>query len=275
MKQYLLFICFSFWFSFFLIPLAKADEIRLAVAANFIGPMKQLIEQFQQTSPHRVSASYASSGKLYAQIKQGAPFDLFFSADSATPLRLISEGRALADSRITYAIGQLVLWSATGGYVDAQGKILSSGQFRHLALAQPKLAPYGLAAQQVLEKLKLWDKLQPRLVFGESVSQTHQFVASGNAELGFLPLSSVIRQPQDSYWRVPADLYSPIQQQMVLLKPHARASDATDATAATAATTTKAAALAFWQFIQTQPAQNIIQAAGYRLPPNLPASLSR
>lgn len=256
------------WFSFFLLPLAKADEIRLAVAANFIGPMKQLIEQFQQTSPHRVSASYASSGKLYAQILQGAPFDLFFSADSATPLRLVKEGRASESSRTTYAIGQLVLWSATPRYVDAQGKILSNGQFRHLALAQPKLAPYGLAAQQVLENLKLRDKLQPRLVFGESVSQTYQFIASGNAELGFLPLSAVLGQALDSYWRVPVDLYTPIQQQMVLLKPLAHTANTTNTT------DPKPAALAFFQFIKTARAQAIIQAAGYQLPPNLPPGMS-
>ncbi len=253
-KQFLLFACGIFLFSS-----PKADEIRLAVAANFVQPMAQLIEKFRQINPHQVTASYGSSGKLYTQIRQGAPFDLFFSADSATALRLVSDGLALADSRTTYAIGQLVLWHPQNRNTTAQNNLaalLNRAQFRHLALAQPKLAPYGLATQQVLEKLGLWQKLQTRLVFGENVSQAYQFVASGNAELGFVPLSSVIGQAPESWSLVPSNLHSPIEQQMVLLS---------------SGTPPKPAVKAFWQFIQTPPAQAIIQAAGYQLPNHLPS----
>ena len=175
---------------------------------------------------------------------------MFLAADSATPARLVDEGEAPASSRVTYAIGQLVLWSADKSRVDADGKVLINGQFHHLALAQPKLAPYGLAAQQVLEKLKLWERLQDKLVMGENVSQTRQFIESGNAELGFIAHSQVREQDGGSYWMVPPAWYAPITQQALLLK----------------AAINKSAAIQFWHFLKTPAAQAIIRDAGYGLP---------
>lgn len=230
------------------LPLAQAAEIRVAVAANFSATVKPLITQFEHDSGHTVLASFGASGKFYTQIHQGAPFDLFLSADSSTPQKLADEGLASAASLRTYAIGQLMLWSAKNDFIDAQGKILQTDRFRHLALAQPKLAPYGLAAQQVMENLHLWDKLQPKLVFGENISQTQQFIDSGNAELGFIALSQLPPGNKGSVWRVPDSLYAPIRQQMVILN----------------AAQNKAAVSQFWQFLQSPAAQNVIRASGYR-----------
>lgn len=232
-----------------LLAQARAAEIKVAVAANFSSVMPPLIERFRQQSGHTVLTSFGASGKFYAQIRQGAPFDVLLAADSATPQKLVEDGIAQAASLRTYAIGQLVLWSAKNGFVDASGNILRSPRFAHLALAQPKLAPYGLAAQQVLEKLKLWQDLQPRLVYGENIGQTWQFIDSGNAELGFIARSQ-LPPGRGSYWLVPEALHAPLRQQMVILQ-HGQNSPATRQ---------------FWQFMQSGEARSLIAAAGYREP---------
>ncbi|CAM5545075.1 molybdate ABC transporter substrate-binding protein [Pseudomonas sp. JL972] len=200
---------------------ASADEVQVAVAANFTAPMQKIAEAFARDTGHRAVLAFGATGKFYAQINNGAPFDVLLAADEQTPQRLEDEGQGVAGSRFTYAIGSLVLWSAREGYVDPQGRVLADGDFRHLALANPKTAPYGAAALQTLEKLGLRERLQPRFVQGENIAQTHQFVASGNAELGFIALSQVIedgRIARGSAWRVPADQHQPIRQDALLLQ---------------------------------------------------------
>ncbi|MEN9868627.1 MAG: Molybdate-binding periplasmic protein [Pseudomonadota bacterium] len=236
-----------------LCTLAQAAELHVAVAANFSSTMKRLIERFHAQSPHRIMPSYGASGKLYTQVQQGAPFDLVLSADSAIAEQLVRSGAAYDNSRVTYALGQLVLWSNDKNRVDTQGAVLASGKFAHLALASPKLAPYGMAAQQVLQRLQLWDALQARLVYGENVSQALQFVESGNAELGFVSLAQIKHRKDGSYWLVPAYWHTPLQQQMVRLKNKA-------------APDIQAASVQFWQFLQSQAARSIILEAGYLLP---------
>ncbi|MES2316887.1 MAG: molybdate ABC transporter substrate-binding protein [Pseudomonadota bacterium] len=198
----------------------SAGEVRIAVASNFMAPMKVMAAQFERDTGHTVLASYGSTGKFYAQIRNGAPFDILLAADDETPARLDREGAAVASTRFTYAIGQLVLWSAQAGLVDDQGRLLMKGNFAHLALADPKLAPYGAAALEVLQKMKLDRVLAPKLVLGENIAQTHQFVASGAATLGFVSSSQVLdngKLTSGSAWPVPADLHAPIRQDAVLL----------------------------------------------------------
>ena len=200
---------------------ALADEVQVAVAANFAGPMERIAAAFARDTGHRALVSSGATGKLYAQIKHGAPFDLFLSADARTAARLEAEGEAIPGSRFTYAFGHLVLWSAHEGTVDDQGAILKTGDFRHLAIANPKTAPYGAAAIEALTRLALVEKLQPRFVTGENIGQAHQFVASGNAELGFVALSQVAADGKltgGSALLVPPNLYRPIQQDAVILK---------------------------------------------------------
>jgi molybdate transport system substrate-binding protein len=207
---------------------AIAEEIRVAVASNFSEAMHDIARRFEARSGDEVTLIIGSTGKHYAQIKNGAPFDLFFAADSARPKLLEHEGIAIHDSRFTYALGKLLLWSPNKDLVDTNGKILSSGKFRYLAIANERLAPYGIAAVQVMQGLGLWNELRGQLVRGESIGQAFQFVKSGNAELGFVACSQVIRPDQamqGSYWDIPQTLYAPIEQQAVLLKnsPAARA----------------------------------------------------
>lgn len=201
---------------------AQAGEVHVAVAANFIAAVKELAAKFQASTGNQVIISSGSSGKLYAQIKNGAPYEIMLSADAERPEKLEAEKLAVPGTRFTYALGKLVLWSAQAGYVDPAGRVLATGKFAHLAIANPKTAPYGEAAQQTLEKMRLWDKLQPKLVRGEDIGQTYQFVASGNAELGFVALAQVKamagKYPGASYWTVPAADYQPIAQQAVLLE---------------------------------------------------------
>ncbi|WP_444816594.1 molybdate ABC transporter substrate-binding protein, partial [Stutzerimonas frequens] len=176
---------------------------------------------FARDTGHRAVLAFGATGKFYAQIHNGAPFDVLLSADDSTPRRLENEGIGIAGSRFTYAIGTLVLWSPREGYVDPQGKVLSDGDFRHLAVANPKTAPYGAAAMATLDRMGLREKLRPRFVQGENIAQTHQFVASGNSELGFVALSQVIedgRIGKGSRWVVPADQHAPIRQDALLLR---------------------------------------------------------
>lgn len=198
-----------------------AADVQVAVAANFAAPFNKIAAGFAAATGHSAVPITGSTGKFYAQIKAGAPFEVLLAADDETPRRLEDEGLAVKGRRFTYARGALVLWSARADLVDAQGEVLRKGAFSRLALANPRLAPYGAAAEQALRALGLHDTLAPRFVQGDNIAQAHQFVATGNAALGFLALSQVAQpdQPrQGSSWIVPPHLYSPILQDAVLLK---------------------------------------------------------
>jgi len=200
--------------------LTHAAEVHIAVAANFTAPINEIAAEFEKDSGHKVIAAFGPTGGLYTQIKHGAPFEVFFAADDSTPARLEAEGETLAGSRFTYAIGKLVLWSASAGYVDAQGEVLKRNAFNHLSIGNPKTAPYGLAATQVLGKLGLSAAVKAKLVEGTNITQAYQFVATGNAELGFVALSQVYKDGQissGSAWIVPEDMYEPIRQDAVIL----------------------------------------------------------
>ncbi|MDT3672375.1 MAG: molybdate ABC transporter substrate-binding protein [Aromatoleum sp.] len=210
---------------------AHADEVKVAVAANFTAPMQKIATEFERDTGHKALLAFGATGKFYAQIRNGAPFEVFLAADESTPAKLDAEGATVAGSRFTYAIGKLVLWSAQPGLVDDKGAVLERGEFRHLAIANPKTAPYGVAAMEVMRRLGVADRVADKLVTGENIAQTHQFVATGNAELGFVALSQVSgganAQP-GSQWQVPAELHTPLRQDAVILaagrdKPAARA----------------------------------------------------
>ncbi len=197
-----------------------AEEVRAAVAANFAAPMQAIAAGFEKETGHKILLSFGATGKFYAQIRNGAPFEVLLAADDETPARLEKEGAALPGTRFTYAIGRLALWSAKPGFVDAGAEVLKQGGFRHLALANPKLAPYGAAAVEALTALGVWASVQPKLVQAENIAQAHQFVASGNAELGFIALSQVRKDgriAEGSAWIVPASLHQPIRQDAVAL----------------------------------------------------------
>lgn len=228
---------------------AQADTALVAVAANFSGTAQQLAADFARSSGHRIQLVPGATGKLYAQIRNGAPFDLLLSADQATPARLVKEGAAVEGSQFTYATGRLVLWSKQPGLVDAQGEVLRS-RFERLAIADPKVAPYGAAALEVLDQLQLRSQVQARLVQGESIAQTYQFVFSGNAPLGFVALSQVMadgRITEGSAWVVPARLHTALQQDAVLLQRGKG----------------NAAAQAFWSYLASEPARAVIRSHGY------------
>jgi molybdate transport system substrate-binding protein len=229
-----------------------AGEVNAAVAANFTKPVEQIVALFQKESGHTVKLSFGSSGKFTSQIKEGAPFDVFLAADEKNPKLLEQEGLAVADSRFIYAVGKLVLWSAKPGYVDDKGAVLSQGNYNKIAYADPKLAPYGLAAQETLQKLNLWNKVQGKMVTGESINQVYQFAASGNAELAFIALSQITKDgkvTEGSWWIVPAEMYSPIKQAAIQLT----------------AAKDKAATQAFLKFLKSEKALAIIRNFGYGL----------
>ncbi len=197
-----------------------ADDVQVAVAANFNAPIEEIGKAFNKATGHQLKVSTGSSGKFYAQIKNGAPFQVFLSADEEKPALLEKDGLAVQGSRFTYAIGKLVLWSADPAVVDTKGQILMKNQFNKLAIANPKTAPYGEVAMETLGALKIKSLLEPKLVMGENIGQTYQFVATGNAEIGFVALSQVTRENKitsGSAWVVPEKLYSPIKQDAVLL----------------------------------------------------------
>lgn len=229
---------------------AAAGEAAVAVAANFLAPMKQLAPRFEQASGHTLVLSSGSTGKFYAQIKNGAPFDVLLAADDETPARLAREGDAVRTQ--TYAIGRLALWSADPVKIDGTDSVLRRGAFTKLAIANPKLAPYGAAAMQVLEKLGLAGAVRDKSVTGENIGQTHQFVASGNAEIGFVARSQITLDGKltgGSAWLVPGSLHSPIRQDAALLKRGSA----------------NPAARALLDFLQTLPAQAVIRSYGYDL----------
>lgn len=230
-----------------------AGEVSVAVAANFTAPAQQIVTLFQKESGHTARLSFGSSGKFTAQIKAGAPFDVFLAADEKNPKLLEQEGLAVASSRFVYALGKLALWSAQPGYVDDKGAVLSKGRYSKLSYADPKLAPYGLAAQETLQKMALWDKVQSKLVTGESITQAYQFAATGNAEMAFVALSQITkdgRVSEGSWWLVPANMYTPIKQSAVQLT----------------AAKDKAAAQAFLKFLKSEKAAAVIRSYGYELP---------
>lgn len=199
---------------------ALADRIQVAVASNFVAALTLIADRFEDMSGHEVVLVPGSTGKHYAQIRNGAPFDAFFAADVRRPALLEKQGATVRGSRFSYAVGRLVLWSPTPGLVDPAGKVLENGRFRHLAIANPKLAPYGKAARQALRALGLWRVLQDKLVFGENIGHTFHFVNSGNAELGLVAYSQVKRpgrRVEGDYWVVPQSLHAPIEQQAVAL----------------------------------------------------------
>lgn len=243
-----------YWFLcvVFTVQSALADEVHVAVAANFSLPMQAIAAGFERETGHTLVVSVASTGKFYAQIKHGAPFEVLLAADAETPAKLEREGFGVNGSRFTYALGKLVLWSTKAGYVDDRGEVLRRGEFNHLAIASPKLAPYGAAAVEVLTQLGLLKSLQPKLVQAENIGQAHQFVASGNAELGFVALSQVIKDGrigEGSGWLVPDDLYQPIRQEALRLTPGQD----------------KPGAAALMQYLQTDRAKAVIRSFGYGL----------
>ncbi len=237
-----------------LLPLGAsvhADEISVAVAANFTAPMKLIAADFEKDSGHKLLTSFGSTGKFYAQIKNGAPFEVLLTADDETPTRLIKEGAAVPGTQFTYAIGKLVLWSARPGVVDAKGEVLKQAAFDHIALADPKLAPYGAAGVEAMKALGVYEVLQPKIVTAENISQAYQFISTGNAALGFVALSQVLKDGriEGSSWLVPAKLYTQIRQDAVLLDQGKA----------------KPAAQALLKFLKGDKARTIIQSFGYEL----------
>ena len=230
--------------------LARADVVQVAVAANFTAPARALAEVFARTTGHEARLSFGATGAFYTQIKNGAPFDVLLAADDERPARLEKEGDTVAGSRFTYATGQLVLWSAKPGFVDDQGAVLKGGHFGKIAIANPKNAPYGAAAVEAMEKLGLAATLQPKLVTGESIGQTYNFIATGNAELGFVALAQVLeggKLKSGSMWVVPAQYHAPIIQDAVILKRAAN----------------NPAAKAWMELLKTPQSKELIRSYGY------------
>jgi molybdate transport system substrate-binding protein len=234
------------------LSIAHADEVQVAVAANFTAPIQAIAADFEKDTGHTLVASYGATGQFYTQIKNGAPFEVFLAADDSTPAKLEKEGDTVIGSRFTYAVGTLALWSAKEGYVDDRGAVLAANQYQHLSIANPKAAPYGLAATQVLDKLKLTEATKAKIVEGQNISQAYQFVSTGNAELGFVALSQIYKDGKvtsGSAWIVPNNLYSPINQDAVVLS---KGKDS-------------AAAKALMDYLKGPKAAAIIKSYGYAL----------
>lgn len=231
---------------------AWADEVQVAVAANFTAPIQAIAKDFEKDTGHKLVASFGATGQFYAQIKNGAPFEVFLSADDSTPEKLENEGETVKGSRFTYAIGTLALWSPKAGYVDDKGEVLKKNDYKHLSIANPKAAPYGLAATQVLAKLNLTEATKGKLVEGQNITQAFQFVSTGNAELGFVALSQIYKDGKvsnGSAWIVPANLHDPIKQDAVILN---KGKD-------------NAAAKALVDYLKGPKAAEVIKSYGYEL----------
>ena len=251
------FACFFVFFGLLMgASQAVADELKVAVASNFYPTMKLIAKHFElktagsSDQQHKVILIPGSSGKHYAQIINGAPFDVFFSADIDRARLLEQEGRTIAGTRFTYALGKLILWSSIDNYVDSKGEVLNKKDFRYLAIANPKLAPYGKSTEEALRSLKLWTNLKKRLVQGENIAQTFQFISTGNAKLGFVAYSQIMNPGlsiDGSFWEVPQSIYKPIEQQAVLLKD----SDI---------------GRQFLSFVKSDESLSIIYESGYGLP---------
>ena len=226
--------------------------VLVAVAANFSKPMTEIVSQFEKATGHSAKLSFGSSGKFVSQLENGGPFEVLLSADEKGPEKLEQAGLTVPNTRFVYALGKLVLWSATPNFVDDKGEILMTSNFKHLALADPKVAPYGAAAIDVLKKMKLFEKLQPMFVQGENIAQTYQFISTANAELGFLALSQVIKNGKivgGSSWIIPDNLHAPIRLGAVLMKIGAE----------------NPAARALIDYLKSIPALAIIKKYGYDL----------
>ena len=230
-----------------------AGEVSVAVASNFAAPMERLVPLFQKESGHTVKVSTGASGKLYAQIRAGAAFDAFLSADEEMPKQLMQDGFAVGGSRFVYATGRLVLWSAQPGLVDEKASVLNKGNFNLLAIANPIFSPYGVAAKETLTKLTMWNSIQRKLAKGESVTQTYQLAATEKADLAFIALSQVMHDgkvTEGSWWLVPSEMHQPIRQSAVLLT---QAKD-------------PAAAKAFLAFLRSEKARAVMRGFGYEVP---------
>ena len=231
---------------------AGADEVQVAVAANFTAPMKTIAADFEKATGHKAQLAFGATGKFYAQIKNGAPFEILLAADDETPAKLEREGVAVPGTRFTYAIGQLALWSAKPGFVDDKADVLKQGTFNHLSIANPRLAPYGAAAVETLTQLGLLGALESKFVQGENIAQTYQFVSSGNAELGFVALSQIYADGKlkgGSAWIVPGNLHNPIRQDAAVL---VKGKD-------------NPAAAALMEFLKGEKARAVIKSYGYAL----------
>ena len=231
----------------------EAQTIHVAVASNFSHPMKKLVTEFEKRTQYQVVVSLGSSGKFYGQIKQGAPYEIFFSVDQAKPNALLNEGLAVVNSRFTYAIGRLALWSTHPEFFNQLKTRLINGKFTRLAIANPKLAPYGTAAMHVLENLGLVKQTQSKWIRGENISQVYQFVHSGNVDFGFVAFSQLLMnkdQQAEAYWLVPDPMHQPIKQDVVLLNKGAQS----------------LGAHAFLDFMHSDLAKRIIGQYGYMLP---------
>lgn len=229
-----------------------AGEVQVAVAANFTAPMQKIAAEFEKDTGNKAVLAFGATGKFYAQINNGAPFEILLSADDETPAKLETEHKTVLGSRFTYATGKLVLWSAKDGYVDGQGQVLKTGSYDHLSIANPKAAPYGAAAVETLQKLNLWTAVQPKLVQGENIGQAFQFVSTGNAPLGFVALSQVYRDGKfnsGSGWIVPENLHSPIRQDAVILSKGAA----------------NPTAKALEDYLKTDKVKTIIRSFGYEI----------
>ncbi|MEG2793496.1 MAG: molybdate ABC transporter substrate-binding protein [Pseudomonas sp.] len=245
-------VCLTSLLAVFAIGAAQADEVQVAVAANFTAPIQAIAADFEKDTGHKLVAAYGATGQFYTQIKNGAPFEVFLSADDTTPEKLEREGDTVKGSRFTYAVGTLALWSAKDGYVDTKGEVLKKNEYQHLSIANPKTAPYGLAATQVLEKLKLTEATKTKIVEGQNITQAYQFVSTGNAELGFVALSQIYKEGKvtsGSAWIVPASLHDPIKQDAVILSKGKE----------------NAAAKALVEYLKGPKAAAVIKSYGYQL----------
>lgn len=225
---------------------ANAGETNVAVAANFTDAAKEIAAVFKEKTGHDAILSFGSSGQFYTQITQDAPFQIFLSADDERPKKLVDEGLGVSESRFTYAIGKLVLWSKDPNLVKGE-ETLKEAAFAKLSICNPVAAPYGAAAVETMQSLKLYDALKPKFVEGANISQAFQFVDTGNAELGFVALSQIVGDESGSRWEIPQSLYEPIRQDAVLLK---KGSD-------------NEAATAFIDFLKGPEARAIIEKYGY------------
>jgi molybdate transport system substrate-binding protein len=239
--------------SMLLLVSVHATEVKVAVAGNFAQPMKDIAAEFEKDTGHKLSLTQGATGKFYAQITNGAPFEVFLSADDETPSKLVKEGKAISGTQFTYAVGRLVLWSPDEKLVDQGGAILKTDRFKFIAIANAKVAPYGRAAVQTMHKLGVLSAIEPRVVQGESISQTHQFVTTGNAQLGFVALSQVWennRIKSGSGWIIPEEMHEQLRQDIVLLN------SGKDSSAATA----------LINYLKSDKAKKIIGRYGYKLP---------
>jgi len=227
---------------------ATAAQVNVAVAANFTEPAKEIAASFKQKTGHEAILSFGASGQFYNQIVQDAPFAIMLSADDERPKKLVSDGLGVAESRFTYAVGKLVLWSKTADLVKGEAT-LKSGSFAKLSIANPTAAPYGAAAIEAMKSLGVYDALQAKIVQGNSIAQAFQFIDTGNAELGFVALSQLAGNTSGSRWMVPQNLFKPILQDAVLLKKGAA----------------NEAANAFMAYLKGPEARVVIEKYGYGL----------